>query len=105
MDLTNKSMIQSELETQKKEIEQLKEVIDKKKKENSAFNEKLQKSTTEKIQTIIERDQYKKNMEGAKKSADELHKEIKILVQKREASVKAIHEKNNLLEAKEKEIT
>jgi len=95
-------MIQSEIETQREEIRQLKETVDKKEKEYSTLNEKLQKSTTEKIQTTVERDQYKEKMGGEKKKADGLHKEIKLLVQKRETSAKDIYEKNNMIETKKK---
>ena len=43
-------------------------------------------------------------MEGEKKRADVLNKEIRILVQKREASVKDMYEKNNIMETKEKKL-
>ena len=47
-------MFQSEIETQREEIRQLKETVDKKEKEYSTLNMKLQNSTTEKIQITIE---------------------------------------------------
>ena len=82
-------------------MEKIKEDLVKGKKENIATMDKLNKITTEYIQDNLEKDQQLKEVEGIKKTKEDLHKEIRGLIKKREESVKDIHEMNNLLEGKE----
>ena len=74
MDLTNRSINQIDAEEQRKEIGKRKEDLDKVKKEHKSTMDKLNKITTEYIQANLEKDQCLKELEGIKKTADDLHK-------------------------------